>query len=140
MESRLKEIKVYVAFDGTEFLTEQGATNYENAIKDLAIYQVKYGPDTTEGRHGPNKSYYFAVKAESYAHDLLSRHYCYKSFGSPCAFVQNSSPIPNWTLVLQPDLTNVSEVKEVVYSSGKIIKFQEYLGKYSPHSIKKWGG
>ena len=52
MNSVIKELKVFIAEDGKEFLSENACKSYEKEVlaekKNIRYYKVSYEPDVTE--------------------------------------------------------------------------------------------
>ena len=100
MEKIKKQITIFTAKDGKEFLTEEECVKYEKEVLDL-LSKIKYfscvhSPDLTEGRgyFGCTK---FAVYDPTYCFRNRVLEYCIKTFGNPLEYVQGHSAIENYT-------------------------------------------
>lgn len=99
MQTIKKEIKVFLADDGKEFLSEKECKDYEDNIlglkKKIKYYKSTCCPDLTEGR-GYYLHVYFAVLDSNYCSFERALKYMIDKYGSPIAYVQGCSPMPNW--------------------------------------------
>ena len=104
MKTITKEIPVYVADDGKEFLDSTLCTKYEEGeLKrraDIRYFRVVHSADTTEGR-GYSKVTYIAVEA-GYNAELYATVYCEKTFGSRITYIQGVAPMWSWILEMIP--------------------------------------
>lgn len=100
MKEITKEVTVYLAEDGKEFLDSSLCTKYEETElkrrQAIKYFSVVHNADTTEGR-GYSQITYIAVESE-YSAELYATLYCEKNFGSRIDFVQGVSPMWSWIL------------------------------------------
>ena len=96
-----KMVKVFIAKDGSEFLSEEACNKYDKVSGNTMYFSVKAYPDLTEGRHGPRTTGVIAVNAER-NHKMFAEHAAYVLFGNRINFVQgyfgSNSIITNWIL------------------------------------------
>ena len=101
MEQLKKEIEVFVAKDGKEFLIKSECENYEKNVLEIKS-NIKYFrscccPDLTEGR-GWYRNIYFAVLEKNYCHFERALKYMIDKYKSPIEYVQGVAPMPNWSV------------------------------------------
>lgn len=95
MEVKKKEIDVFVAGDGKEFLTEQECMDYENnekLLKNSVFLEVDYSPDLCE-TGGFRKTLRIAVVSNSFGlieKQIIGKLYCIKRFGYAGPSVQGN--------------------------------------------------
>lgn len=101
MQTLKKEIEVFVAKDGKEFLSQTECENYEKNVLELKS-KIKYFhsfccPDLTEGR-GFYRKIYFAVLEKDYCHFERALKYMIDKYKSPIEYVQGVAPMRNWSV------------------------------------------
>jgi len=108
------EIRKYIADDGAVFYNEEDCEKYEKIVWNY--YLVTAGPDLTEGR-GYYKSH--LIKVAGYKDIALCKvqDWCFKTYGSPLAYVQGVSEIPNWI---------ISETTPLLYQRGTSTSVGDY--------------
>lgn len=89
------DVVAYVTEDGKKFFSEVEAKAYEERIKNIKFYEVKYSPDLNETGN-LMKFGYVKVQAR-WARELWLEDWLYGKFGSRVAFVQGSAPTWNWS-------------------------------------------
>ncbi len=113
----------YQTADGKIFENIDDANEWEQKkTKNCKYFKGKYGPDLTEGRHGPSLDVYIQVRAKD-SHFMFAKHAMYKVFGNEIAFVQgvfgSNAIIPNWSL------GSLCDVTEVDFINSKVIVVEE---------------
>lgn len=100
MKSTTKEVAVYIAEDGREFLDQALCEKYEKEElgrwKDIRYFSVVHCADLTEGR-GWSRITYMAIEG-SYSSELYAELYCEKTFGSSVEFVQGVAAVHSWKI------------------------------------------
>lgn len=95
MKTITKEMPIFVAEDGKEFLDSNLCIKYEQMElkrrQELKYFSVVHSADTTEGR-GYSKITYIAVEA-GYSSEHYATLYCERTFGSRIEFVQGVAPM-----------------------------------------------
>lgn len=113
----------YQTADGKLFDNCDDANSWEQKkLENCTYFKGKYGPDLTEGRHGPNLDVYIQVRAK-HSHFMFAKHAMYEVFGNEYTFVQgafgSNAIIPCWTLGTECD------VSEVDFENSKLIVVEE---------------
>lgn len=75
---------IYIADDGKQFTNRKEAEKYEQTLKNVKSFVVRYSPDLTEGR-GYQKVGIIMVHVNS-NHQDFAEHWCYKEFGNRISF------------------------------------------------------
>lgn len=77
MKETSKQVIVYIAEDGTEFLDKEKCKQYEDTLsrinKNFKVFHVNYGPDLTETGNLQYKMYAFVYSEHFYHHEILER-------------------------------------------------------------------
>lgn len=110
-----RTVEIHTTSDGKEFVNRKDALEHEEQIQRLKYFKIRYGPDLTEGKHGPKSVAYMVVNARV-RHDKFAEYACYEIFGNPyvMAGVFGSNAImENW--ILEP-LNKIPEDVEVHFS------------------------
>lgn len=93
---------VFITDDGREFTSKAEAEKYEAAEAAASArrtyWHISHTPDLTEGRGMYGALYVQCEGVEPHNAEMLMQDYCFRSFGSPVAFVQGCAPMPNWKL------------------------------------------
>jgi hypothetical protein len=93
-----KQVTIYTAKDGKEFMDEDSCRQYELELsRKFHYFHVVHSPDLCEGR-GYYGLTFVAVECDEYMAVSYVNDWCFKKFGSPVAYAQGVSPMPNWTV------------------------------------------
>lgn len=111
MQTVEKNIKVFIAKNGKEFLSEQECSNYEknvlSRIDKVKYYIVYHGADFTEGRGFQSHSY-VAVESDWSHHEIVSM-YCQIKFGRKV----------DWMYSVPAQVWDLKEINNIEYQNGK---------------------
>lgn len=89
-----KELVVYLAADGKEFLNEEEAVAYEKALNTLYVL-VSYQPDLNETGYFTKTGVIELVGTRGFAKEH-AMDVCYSKFGRQVAYVQGYAATKNW--------------------------------------------
>lgn len=131
MKQLKKEIEVFIAYDGKEFLTNKECEHYEKNVLEIKS-NIKYFrsfccPDLMGGR-GWYRNVYFAVLEKNYCHFERALKYMIDKYKSPIEYVMGVTPMPNWSIpkecteeefidMSKPKIDNYSHYSEQVFIS-----------------------
>lgn len=142
MNIKTKQIELYVADDGKEFLSKDEAIAYENEVlsrkKNICCFRISHNPDLTEGRGYAGLTYLFVECNDPY-HELMVLNWCITNFGSPLAFVQGVSRMPKWVI---DELKNNScwpDIKNLGFGSIGDVKYPAKAVFYTANPIPLLG-
>lgn len=100
MKTETKE--VFITDDGREFTNRAEAEKHEKAEAAASAHRtywhIAHNPDLTEGRGMYGSTYVKCEGVAPYNAEMLMQDYCFRTFGSPAAFVQGCALTPNWKL------------------------------------------
>lgn len=100
MRQETREVNIFIASDGTEFLEQSMCEEYEKRlievdkrIKSLKYFTIHYAADLTEGR-GFASTIHLAIEPYGYINPEIWVNYWASSLGEYVEFVQGVSPTP----------------------------------------------
>ena len=132
--------EVYVADDGALFSDADACADHEKRIRDLAAktsyWAVIHNPDLDEGRGYYGRNYIECFGPEGEA-ELLVKDWCYRTYGSPAAFVQGCSLMENWSLArLDKGAWIAAKKARVGDCSYPFTRTRLVIGSKPPHLIE----
>lgn len=123
METKTKEIQVYIAKDGKEFINEEECLHYEDEVlkvlDKMKFFYSYHSPDLTEGR-GFYGETYFAIYDPTGLHQHRALEYLVSKYKQPIEYVQGCAAIINYSIPTEI-LKSVFNAKAGTKESNKTI-------------------